>query len=344
MFTSDSSIICVRGATTLNYCQSIGSPIFNCEVTILVTSNTGQLCAVRGKQTQQWEQTSVHPLSQQDWLVRGGIPILGSERYLIVIASARVYLYDVDLPDGQLVRLKMSVPITQQLITKNPQDIKMPTSLTWSEFESLFTFFEPTEVAVCVWKLDSDEGSVQSIAAVSTELPIWSVAMSENFIVDSDDEKKIYIWDRQTTRLCHGGLSDLDDEESIDGDDPNLPLTMVIVNGDLMVSSSIQGYVICVWNLRTAQLLSRHTDPLDQHVADPMPEGFDVRAMVYLHALNTMVCCTGNLSACAFPTDDVMTVKVLSIRRRERNIRRVLLDIPQGQIMRGDSDYDSEDW
>ena len=338
--------ISIRDAGSLNYFRTVSSPITNWRVAIcgregceiLITCNYIQFCAIRGSVKLVWK---AFPVEDRDkW--RGGLSMLGCETHLITFECNKVHLYDVDVPGGSLVEHKMSLPISNDL--RGNQRLVVDQFLQWSNCRKYFSFYEPNTKCMCIWKFDMNEGLIQPVRNICTTSDIQGTVLSDNYIVGTDASKTISVWDRKTGELCHEELCDvpIDEEEDSDREDAIYPLSMTVVSGDLMISSSSEGNACCIWNLREGKLLKRYTNAFDEGVTDTILDGgCDVTSIVYLKALNSFIfSCMCTISTWAFPISKITERKIMSIRRRERNIARAYLGFRQGE-MRGDDAYSS---
>ena len=333
--------ISIRDAGSLNYFRTVSSPITNWRVAIcgregceiLITCNFFQFCAIRGSVQLDWK---VFPSEDCDtW--SGGLSMLGCETHLITFECNKIHLYDVDVAGGSLVEHKMSMPISNDL--RGNQDHKSSSLmvdqfLQWSNCRKYFSFFEPNTECMCIWKFEMNEGLIHPVRNISTTFDIKGTVLSDNYIVGTDYFKTISVWDRKTGELCHEGLCDVSiyEEEDSDREDSIYPLSMTVVNGDLMVSSSSEGNACCIWNLRDGKLLNRYTNSFDEGIDDTvLDDGSDVTSIVYLKALNSFIfSCGCHISTWAFPISKITERKIMSVRRRERNITRVYLGFRQG--------------
>ena len=347
------NIILFRDATTLNYIRSVPSDIGNWKVAIcgeqgreiFVTSHILQISARRGARESYLELTSFLPAAVMEQLPHfipdNGTPILGCETHLIIAVAGRIVLFDVDLPDGSLIRLNSVVPISEDFFGT-------PKELKWCvDDPSTFIFDEPIWKRICVWRLNAQEGTVTPLRTINVDGPlrptiegfeqgdmsIESVALSKHFIVGADNEKKIYVWDRNTGDLLHRDLCDvtLNHDEYIEEEFFIFSLSLCAISGGLLVSSSRLGAHLCVWSLSTGNLLARHESTEN----NDLPDGVDMHSLVQLPTFqNAFAAAAGSIDIWGFPTNDLSYRRMLSIGRRERDIYRLSVGAQQGGMPR----------
>lgn len=359
--TVNGNRIAIRDAESMNYCRTMTSPIANwhaaicgragCE--IIVTSNSSHICAMRCHDQQRIRADSVLETNIQGLCPPSpsGIRMLGCERFLLYVCCAHVVLFEVEASPDSLLTLKMVRPVCGQDAEdggKHKEKEIIPSeALAWSLCQQEFVFFEPNSSSIEVWKVDHVLGSIFPLITIPTAFPISSIVLSASYVVGSSESKVMRVWARESKDLVHKDICDLPEESRLDEiDDLYYPLSMVVVNGDLLVTSSNEGNALCVWNLKTGVLLKRHTDAFHRDCvegSDPLPDGVDVTSMVYLKPLNTFVCMTCSMRAWSFPNDLTMEKKVESIRRRERTIKRALIGLSKKGEMRGDSPASSDE-
>ena len=335
--------IILRDVQTLNYIRTLSSPICNwgvvfcgkegCE--IMLTWNGHRLCARRGQQIEMVNVRTFLPEeeSEIDCTFPGTDYVLGCESYVVTVMFGKVFLFEVDLPDGALIRFKESAPIYEEPC-EEPLTIT-PQCLSRSEEDtSTFVFAEPNQNNICIWKLNVEEGNVQAqscfdVAPILIQdgaMGIRTTALSENFVAGASKDKKLHVWNRHSGLLVHQDLRDVEIDEDEWDEDYLLslfiyPLVLQVVSGDLLVSSSTMGSHLCVWNLRSGSLLARHSP--SRTVDDP-PEGSDMSSLVQLPTLKYVFLSAANgLDVWGFPTEDISRKRIESIARRERQIGRM---------------------
>ena len=310
----------IRDAFTLNYIRTVSCPIPHSRVTIcgrvgseiIVTSNFSQICACRGDDTQMWQHFPVNFEHGR------GIPILGCETHLIAF-DRTIGIYSVNngqsgSTGGGLVSLCQTIRVDQN---------KRPIAVSWNSDKSHFIACFPHEIGV--WKFDTESSNATLIQTIITQKAISNAALAKDYIVGTSDNKKLDIWHRISGELLYSNLCDVGEDDELDEDEANYPITMSC-HGNLLISTSHIGCALCVWNLKTGQLLKRYTHAEDEGDADMLPDGADVSCMVYLERLNGFSCITMSMKIWAFPTNQRQDEMARSILRREGRITRALYE------------------
>jgi WD40 repeat protein len=339
----------LRDAYSLNYFRTVSSPIVNWNVAIcgkpgsevIVTSNALQIAARRGNEVQQLSLEGIDPDfnagTSTTYDGGHGIPLLGCETHLILTAFGKIYLFQTG-QEKNLLSLQQSLSVDLE-----SDRIGNPENICWSPDNCHFAFSYKESNCISVWKLDTAAGEMEPVQRVQVEatLCVKTVALAESFVVASCNEKKLHVFDRKGGQKVHT-LCDVNCFQQLDADELVYPLALVTM-GDLLITSSHIGNALCIWNLKTGQLLKRHNDALAQRMTDELPDGTDVTDMVYLKRLNAFATMNWSTVVRGFPTNEKTKKMLLSIRRRERNISRVQLGFGQGEMV-GDSgsEIDSE--
>ena len=148
---------------------------------------------------------------------------------------------------------------------------------------------------------------IKRITVNSCELKGINLALAEDYIVASFLDKKIYVWDRNTGK-CKGRVS-APNERKLRGDNFIYPLHLSC-HGHILVSSNHRGCDICVWNMKTGQLLKRHVAPEIERNSN------EVSDMVYLENLNALLYTRSGIEVIAFPTSQRQSDNAVSRRQR----------------------------
>jgi len=326
------SAIGIRDAQSLVFSRLASSSIENKNVTIcgrvgseiIVTSNSSQIHACRGNDSQQW---NIH---QFDQAIRvghqtfSGIQIIGCETHLIYTFCGKLYLYKVE-----------STSVTPPLFYTQPQQVvcfqddydygsPMAESCTicWAEDGSSFSFLSLKSKKVYIYGFDASLGNVthsQTLVVDDSVMLGTTMAFNDNFVAVSTRDKKIDIWERKSGTKCFSGLCDVCPDDELDEEDrefvgPEIPM---IAMGHLLITSSHLGCAICVWNMKTGHLLKRHDDANEQRLIDQLPDGMDISSMVYIECLNAFFCLMNYEIFWSFPLNRDMKNQARSIRRRE---------------------------
>lgn len=340
--------IYLRSARTLNFIEALESA-HNCwNITICgkqgceiyVISNPAYVSAVRCR-----ENMMIQNLSQQR--NERTIPILGCNSHLIVLVNTSFVLYKVNVgQEGQLLEYRQTISISDR-IRDEPIYIETELNLEWSPCGQYFAVYHPNIRKIYLWKFDREKESLEVVKQYPTNAiqGIKGILITESFLVLSLERKCFCVLDRKNGEIVHSSLTDkpnssLTEEEEEEDDEFSIyPLTMKVLSGDLIVTSSYQGHALCIWNLRQGQLLKRHAHAFEHFSDEIQEDGVDVTSIMYDQDINTIICGCYGLYAWSFPIDNGMKKRVISIRRRERNILRAVLDFKQGEMKGDDTSF-----
>ena len=322
-YPGEPQAIALRDAFSLNFVKLLSSPINNWKVAIcgqagseiIVTSNNQQIAAQRGRDVQSWNVTGVTDRNTH------GIPMLACETHLLAIAGNRLLLFAVGTSDNLLT------PLQKIRVHDNydPEE-DSPTAFSWNDDKTQFAFAFPRSSQIQIWRLDVEQSKAirTNTLGVVDELSIAHVAISDDFVVASCEMKKIHIWDRRTETKIHT-LCDVNEDEQLEPEEIVYPLCMKIYGGFFLVSASHLGNALCIWNMRTGELMRKYRNAEDEREVDMLPDGVDVTSMAYVAPLNAFICMTGHMMVWAFPITKRQISMIKSIKRRERWISRAVL-------------------
>jgi hypothetical protein len=173
------------------------------------------------------------------------------------------------------------------------------------------------------------------------------IAVSSSYVaVSRGASKQISIYNHNGTlfsKLSEGVDDERDEDDLVD------PVCM-FATGEILVSSSIEGAALCIWDMRKGVLLYRITDLFDRSktpswsIQDKLPDGCDITSMVPLYEQGAVCFCVSDIQyVCAFPGDwsRHRRLKALVHSEDSREARHRQL----GDDNSDDSDerYDSED-
>ncbi len=326
--SDESEVICVRDGYSLNFSRLVSTPIhpFKLELCgragseIIVVSNNLEVAAVRGNDSQLVRGFS-H--SEPDYPNGNGFPLLGCETHLIVSIGncLKLYRVETDTASPELLTFKQSVVASRKYEPEEARAI----SIAWGSDKSSFVYCRGTEISV--WSFDAAQDSLEQMKLINydgddDELEIDNVALGDAYVVGSSTDRCIHIWDRVTgDKLPHV----LCDEEEDDRLEPYeiIHCLKLWCCGRILISSSHLGHKICVWDMKSGELLKEH--PLD---LDELPDGTDVTDIAYLPHLNGFIVISSYFTTfIAFATNERQSRMAKSIKRRERRIERSLLDL-----------------
>lgn len=116
-------------------------------------------------------------------------------------------------------------------------------------------------------------------------MDLYAIAISSSYVAVSPGASKDISIYNHNGRLLYD-LSEGVDE--VDDNDVYFPSCM-FATGEILVSSSIEGTALCIWDMRRGVLLYRLTDLFDRSktpflsMQDKLPDGCDVTSMVPLY-------------------------------------------------------------
>ena len=95
---------------------------------------------------------------------------------------------------------------------------------------------------------------------------------------------------------------DLDYEEMRDHVDEILEGTVHPIffscHGHILVSTSFVGCAICIWDMKTGELLKRYNNAEEERYTNLLPDGNDATDMTYLESLNAFLCIVTTYLGC----------------------------------------------
>ena len=321
-FPGETQAIALRDAFSLNFVKLLSSPINNWKVAIcgrvgseiIVTSNFQQIAAQRGQDVQLPNVTGEMGGNTH------GIPMLGCETHLLALAGNRLLLFAVGTSD------KLLIPRQNIRVHDNYDPAEdSPSAFAWNDNQTQFAFAFPRSSQIQIWRLDVEQSKAihTTTLGVADGLSIAYVAISDDFVVASCQLKKIHIWDRRTGTKMHT-LCDVNEDEQLDPAEIIYPLCMKIYGGSFLVSASHLGHALCIWNMRTGELMRKYRNAEDEREVDMLPDGLDVTSMTYVAPLNAFICMSGYMMVWAFPITKRQISMIKSIKRRERWISRAV--------------------
>ena len=251
--------------------------------------------------------------------------------HAIAVIGNSVLLYRV-APNYGLVSLHKSTVLGRGC---HSGDEYYESSITWGADQSEFIIYHSLEnfndgisgtYNISVWSFNADSHSCTArTQTIEAGVQLNDVALSEDFIAGSSADKKIHVWDRHTGEKKPFVLCDASEEEELDCVDIIYPVRMSC-HGHMLVSTSHLGCAICIWNIKTGQLLKRYNDADEERRVDMLPDGEDVMSMAYLKQLNAYICADGYLNIWTFPTNQTQYDTAVMIRNREEALRQSAYD------------------
>ena len=300
-------------ASTLDYIRTSHSPFNSWDVNIcgkvgseiIVTSNLLGVCAKRGNELQRWQYIQ----NPDDY---GGIASIGCETHLIVAYGGMIYIYEVnqEVQDDSMELLSLKKYLT---VEEGESDSagNVTRTIAWGPDYTHFVVGYPHRI--CVWKFEAANNEISLTKTIKTGWEVNNVALAEDYIVASSEYRNVHIWNRSTgDKMTYDYLYDVEPDD--DEEDDDLLQLCITCLGHILVSTSHAGVALCIWDMRTGELLKRH-EQLGMHPERFMDYGTD---MVYLQGMNSFLCMGPfkYTDAWAFPTNKSQYDKVMSVCRR----------------------------
>jgi len=253
---------------------------------------------------------------------------------LIVALKGFIKIYEVNLyggRDAKLLLLRQTVTVDS---TANRFDTPC---IAWGPDKAHFIVFFPDNDTIClnsayIYKFDKETNSATQVNTIGVGvLDVNNVALAEDYIVICSSDMKIHVWNRNTGEkmvyttpeaeqvdaLCDVDLDEDEEEELLEAGYSELQLSC---HGHILVSTSRIGCAICIWNMKTGQLLKRHNEANEEEVT----ESNDATDMTYLESLNALLCMDGYMNIWSFPTNKRQYDMAISTRRREEMVSRAI--------------------
>jgi len=219
------------------------------------------------------------------------LEILGCKRFLLVARHAHFFFFVPDV--DQVIKLVQvtSIDSADPRATHN--------GMSWVSPElGPDCFCASTQPGrVLVWQVDEvAEGgfnlqTITDVQTTKTEDPLETIAVSNSYVaVSPGSTKRLYVYSRDagsSGQLIHTLNEEMEEnrEQYEDIGGSTFPLSM-FVTGEILVSSSIRGVALCVWDMRQGVLLHRILDFLDRrtpHFHDELPEGSDITSLMPIY-------------------------------------------------------------
>ena len=336
-YTSDFMVgIDLRDASTLNTIDTVSS-LRHWKVSIcgrlgseiIVTSNNRHVCALRKDFTQG------DFIQQLEFDISSGcgIETIGCETHLIVAHDGRVQLYEVNNEQHEQVGHGGNTNNNTDLISfRKGIKVEEGAENGWAEETKLawapdkIHFIVGSSHKICVFKLNATNNEINLVKTIDTEWEVTNVALAEDYIVASSKNKKVHIWNRNTgDKMVYGlqggktrdSLCDIGHHISYEAEDFVWPLSLSC-HGHILVSTSHIGCAICIWNMKTGELLKRHNEANEEGVVVMLPDDIysDATDMAYLQRLNAFLCMGDYQNMWVFPTNQAQSEMATSICQR----------------------------
>lgn len=201
--------------------------------------------------------------------------LLPSERALLVVRDERLHMFLIDDTSNRLPYLATTAALGQ---------VEAPTMNWVKEGFSFVLHVRPGEVTF--WNIHHDTGRTTNVRTMRL-----AVAKSFSFVytgtkhlvaAGAHEDDAMYVFDRNGN-LLHRLLEDIPKPLE---DYRWSPMNACLVQGCLLVSNSLMGAALCVWNLRTGLLVHRFEQSMDQgHCCRP---GEDFTDGTWVHCMDQL--------------------------------------------------------
>jgi len=309
---------CEHDAWCVSICGKVGSEI-------IVTSNGNEICAKRGDTVQRWSYNNEN---------LSGIQSIGSETHFVLVFEGQVQLYEVNNTvkgsDGTINPLLLR---SIKKVDEGPVNFDglIEEAISWgSPNKTHFIVGYPYKIYV--WKIETEPSKLSLERVIDTSdmglqnmgLQINNVALADDYIVASTHNdrkrKRVCIWDRHTGerityckpgpwnreysakitkhQLCEPTKTDNDVYEYFD-DNYIHPLALSC-HGNILITSRHYESTMCIWDMKTGELLKRHND-VEERLELDKPK--DCADLVYMKHMNGFLCLRGLMNVWVFPTN-----------------------------------------
>jgi len=327
------SSIGLRDASTLKYIQhGISNPNVNAKVSIcgrvgaeIIVASTKFRSGIEAEVVH-WnhdEDGDIPPI--QAWDHNGnsisGVETIGCETHLITAHDGMIRLYEIkEEPfeaggggDAQELftprnGIRVYEGVAEEEGIENEDGVVRDMKLAWGPDKT--HFIVGCTHKICVLKFEAAKNEISLVKTIT--VPNWevtNVALAEDYIVASSEYKKVHIWNRSTgdkmvyglqggtarDALCDVGVDVYVDVRLRHDEEGFVRSLSFSCHGNILVSTSHIGWAVCIWDMKTGELLKRHM----------LPDGTsDVTDMVHLKKLNAFICMNaGYESMLAFPAN-----------------------------------------
>jgi len=220
----------------------------------------------------------------------------------------------VELENGLGVVNELFTPGNEIRVDEGVEDenVVREMKLTWGPDKTHFIVGYPHKI--CVLKLDASKNEISLVKTIT--VPNWevtNVALAEDYIVASSKDKKVHIWNRSTgDKMVYGlhsgtardALCDVGVDDELRQNELFAHPLHFSCHGHILVSTSHIGCAICVWDMKTGELLKRHNEANEEDGVKMLTEGGrDVTDMVHLKKLNAFICTGEYENMWAFPAN-----------------------------------------
>lgn len=205
--------------------------------------------------------------------------------------------------------------------------------ISWGPNKTHFIVGYPHQILV--WKFDAATSNISLTNTITSEFEINNVALSEDYIIASGEDlkKKLRVWNRSTGDkmvyrrpgpkdrmvtvdvLCDVVIDENDEDDVLYENDYIHPLCLSC-HGNILVSTSTTKCTMCIWDIKTGQLLKKYNDPADIASRSSGEWIQDSSDLVYLKYLNGFLYLRGFMNVYSFPTNQRQLDMATSIRQR----------------------------
>ncbi|GKY92262.1 hypothetical protein MPSEU_000197300 [Mayamaea pseudoterrestris] len=373
----DETPMAFRDTRTLNFIRTRNCPFPphvlaicgpECAEIVLAANNSGDLSAHRGETTQIIDWATILPDGQMSI---GYIELLGSKTHAIALCCGYIHLFSVGTQS-----LLNHISSTMMLPDISSMNFDAPFGACWGSNSSVgsITFaFACVPCKIHIWSLDEtnnqlihvqdveyypentanmeerdrhDDAIIEHLGGADPPASALyqTIAVTDRYVAGNVDDGIVQVYDRSTGERLHNliekehpGPDGFDDDDDDEDEALLYPIYMVAI-GDLLVTSSMRGNAICVWQMKTGTLLKSYYQTFTRRISYPLPSGVPVTSMVLLpnFGCTAFVTVAGELTVFAFPENAKEEKKLDLMKQREAIARKRSHDAVDGE---DDGDY-----
>jgi hypothetical protein len=192
------------------------------------------------------------------------IKVIGNQTHVIVVVGNTIHLNKLSFSahENTFVGWCHSVRLVED--RRNHDEMIYPTSIAWGQDQSsefvISYFSKKYEMEISVWNLETEADVITRTQTIfHADERVDQVVLTDDYIIGNTLWGNIFIWDRKTGEKMRRGFPLFEDHEF--GNYYRLS-TYMSCHGHILVSTShISECALCVWNIKTGQLLKKWSDP-----------------------------------------------------------------------------------
>lgn len=239
-----------------------------------------------------------------------GIPSIGSETHVLFLAGNLLNLNKLPNAANEDLILCQSALLGRE---HRNDDEGFRNLIAWGQCRSEFVVYHAVgdvmsdvydESEISIWTVDVENDRMVQTQTISIHINLSAISLTDDYVIGACVRRKIHVWNRTTgSKMWYNGVDSLCDvrEWQLLDEDEFLYGLQMSCHGHILVTTSHLGCALCIWNIRTGELLRKWDDALEQNCVELLPDGMDVSSMTYWKHLNGFICVCGYLNAWCFP-------------------------------------------